>query len=60
LEEEIAAQSEKYNQFIDLYNEHRLKPGIRLQIAILGAIPLKGIYIRHNNNRPAEEQEEQF
>ncbi len=55
LEEEIDVQSEKYNRFIGLYNEHRLKPGIRPQIAILGAIPLKGIHIRHNNSRPAEE-----
>lgn len=46
LEEDIEIQSDRYNHFIDLYNEHREKPGIRLQIAILGAIPLKGIHIR--------------
>ncbi len=45
LEDELKLQSERYNGFIDLYNEHREKPSIRLQIKILGAIPLKGIYI---------------
>lgn len=48
LEAELEIQSSKYNQWIDLYNEHRQKPGIRLQIRILGPIPLKGIYIRHD------------
>lgn len=55
LEEEIDIQSTRYNHFIDLYNEHRQKPSIRLQMAILGAIPLKGIYIRHKKLLPAEE-----
>jgi hypothetical protein len=50
LEEEIEIQSDRYNHFIDLYNAHREKPGIRLQIAILGAIPLKGIHLRPKNS----------
>ena len=50
LEEEIEIQSGRYNHFIDLYNTHREKPGIRLQIAILGAIPLKGIRLRPQNS----------
>ncbi len=50
LEEEIEIQSDRYNHFIDLYNAHREKPGIRLQIAILGAIPLKGIHLRSENS----------
>lgn len=45
LEEEIEEQSSRYNHFIALYNQHRESPGIRLQIKILGAIPLKGIDI---------------
>lgn len=57
MEEEIEAQSVKYNQLIDLYNEHRSKPGIRLQIAILGAIPLKGINIRHKDIYRSTEEE---
>lgn len=48
LEGEIEIQSGKYNHFINLYNEHREKPSIRLQIAILGAIPLKGIHLRRS------------
>ena len=55
LEEEIDIQSARYNRFIDLYNEHREKPGIRLQIAILGAIPLKGIYLRRDNSQSSGE-----
>jgi hypothetical protein len=49
LEDEIEIQSARYNHFIDLYNAHRGKPGIRLQIAILGAFPLKGIRLRPQN-----------
>lgn len=45
LEEELEIQSSRYNHFIDLYNQHRESPGIRLQIKVLGAIPLKGIDI---------------
>lgn len=55
LEEEVDIQSTRYNHFIDLYNEHRERPGLRLQMTILGAIPLKGIYIRHKKLQPAEE-----
>lgn len=51
MEEEIEIQSERYNHFIDLYNAHREKPGLRLQIAILGAIPLKGIHLRPQNSK---------
>lgn len=50
LEEEIEIQSDRYNHFIDLYNAHREKPSLRLQIAILGAIPLKGIQLRPQNS----------
>jgi LemA protein len=50
LEEEIEIQSDRYNHSIDLYNAHREKPGLRLQIAILGAIPLKGIHLRPKNS----------
>lgn len=50
LEEEIEIQSDRYNHFIDLYNAHREKPSLRLQIAILGAIPLKGIHLRPQNS----------
>lgn len=46
LEKEIKIQSDRYNHFIDLYNEHRENPGIRRQVSILGAKPLKGIHIR--------------
>lgn len=49
LEEEIDFQSDRYNHFIDLYNEHREKPSLRLQVTILGAIPLKGIHLRPEN-----------
>jgi len=59
LEEEIEIQSNRYNHFIDLYNEHRVKPSIRIQIAILGAIPLKGIHIRSENMTLLGSQEEQ-
>lgn len=50
IEEEIEIQGGSYNRFIDLYNAHREKPSIRLQIAILGAIPLKGIHLRPQNS----------
>lgn len=60
LEEEIEIQSNRYNHFIDLYNEHRERPGLRLQIAILGAIPLKGIHIRSNKLPLSRRQEEQI
>jgi hypothetical protein len=50
LEEEIDIQSGRYNHYIDLYNEYRGKPSLHLQIAILGAIPLKGIHIRSKNS----------
>lgn len=46
LEEDIADQSMKYNNSINLYNKHREKPSLKLQMAILGAIPLKGFHIR--------------
>lgn len=46
MEEEIEIQSERYNHTIDLYNEHRAKPSLRIQIAILGAPVLKGIHIK--------------
>lgn len=45
VEEEIELQGDRYNHFINLYNEHREKPGLRLQMKILGAIPLKGMDI---------------
>lgn len=47
LEEDIAGQSMKYNNSVNLYNNHREKPSLKLQMAILGAIPLKGFYIRN-------------
>ena len=59
LEEEIEIQSNRYNHFIDLYNEHRERPGLRIQMAILGAIPLKGIHIRPNKLTLPGSQEEQ-
>ena len=59
LEEEIDNQSDRYNHFIDLYNEHRERPSLRLQMAILGAIPLKGIHIRANKLTLLGSQEEQ-
>ncbi|QOX64248.1 hypothetical protein FRZ06_13315 [Anoxybacterium hadale] len=46
VEEEIELQSEKYNQFIDLYNRHIETPSLRIQFSILGAPHLKGIHIR--------------
>lgn len=49
LEEDIANQSIRYNNNIDLYNNHRKKPSLKPQIAILGAIPLKGFHIRSYN-----------
>ena len=49
LEDEIETQSDRYNHFIDLYNQHREKPALRPQVAILGAIPLKGIHLRSIN-----------
>jgi hypothetical protein len=55
LEEEIEIQSSRYNHFIDLYNEHRERPGIRLQMAILGAIPLKGIHLRQKKLQAEKE-----
>jgi len=58
LEEEIELQSSRYNRFIDLYNEHRESPGIRLQVAILGAIPLKGIHIRPHRTGSMEKERE--
>jgi len=55
LEADIEIQSSRYNHSIDLYNEHREKPSLHLQIAILGAIPLKGIYIRrHDSDLPTD------
>ncbi len=59
LEEEIEIQSNRYNHFIDRYNEHRERPSLRLQIAILGAIPLKGIHIRSNKLTLSGSKEEQ-
>ena len=46
IEEEIDLQSERYNHSIDLYNRHIESPGLKLQIALLGAPHLKGIHIR--------------
>lgn len=58
LEEEIEIQSERYNSFIDLYNEHREKPSIRLQMKILDAIPLRGIHIRvYDSELPTNKEE---
>lgn len=59
VEEEIDIQSGKYNHFIDLYNEHREKPSLHLQVAILGAIPLKGIHIRSKESASPESREEE-
>lgn len=47
LEEDIEIQSDRYNHFIDLYNEHISKPSLRIQITILGAPTLKGIHLNH-------------
>ena len=47
LEESITFESVKYNKSIDLYNVHREKPSLKIQIAILGASPLKGFHVRN-------------
>ncbi|MBR0598195.1 LemA family protein [Clostridiales bacterium BAD-6] len=61
MEEEIQLQSSKYNQFIDLYNEHRQKPSLKYQIAILGAMPLRGIHLKSDElpliDQPVESPE---
>ena len=46
IEDNIIFESAKYNKSIDLYNVHREKPSLKLQVAILGATKLKGFYIR--------------
>lgn len=46
LEDNIKFESTKYNKNIDIYNAHRQKPSLKLQVSILGAVPLRGFYIR--------------
>ena len=58
LDDEIEIQSDRYNHFIDLYNQHREKSSVHLQMMILGAIPLKGIHIRSKSlTLPGSEEE---
>lgn len=63
LEDEIIMQSETYNQAIDAYNTHRTKPSLKYQVAILGAMPLKGFYLKdqgtaHWHDEKGEEKNE--
>ena len=46
LEDNIKFERTKYNKNIDIYNAHRQKPSLKLQVSILGAVPLRGFYIR--------------
>lgn len=49
IEENIIFESVKYNQSVGLYNQHRDKPSVKLQVAILGAPQLKGFHIRQTD-----------